>query len=103
MKINAIGVDAYRQMSDRSQPVRNPDLTDQNELTPKATKKVSIPAHDISRGSKVSIKLQGRNLADTLSVEEKQALELLFEKFSDKKLIDKNSHAYVGNLVDVKL
>ncbi len=103
MKINPIGVDAYRQMSDHTRSIRKPDLNSRTESATKAAGKLSIPTQNINGGSKISVKLQGKNLMGMLSAEEKQALDLLFEKFGEKKATDKDGPADMGNLVDVKL
>jgi hypothetical protein len=103
MKINSIGVDAYRQMSDNTRTIRKPDLNSQSESASKSAVKLSIPTQNIKGGSKISVKLQGKNLMGMLSTEEKQALDLLFEKFGEKKATDKDSPGTIGNFVDVKL
>lgn len=105
MKINTIGINAYQEMTGRAQASKRPVEANKSELVQK-TGKIQIPGRVDRVGSDLSVKLEGEDYAELLSPEEKQALELLFEKYGDKKGIT-NSGATdrpgLGTFVDVKL
>ena len=105
MKINSIGINAYQEMTGRAQASKKPVETIKNEQIQKPGK-VQIPSRTDRVGSDLSIKLDGEDYAEMLSPEEKQALELLFEKYGDKRGITNSSSTNrpgLGTFVDVKL
>lgn len=105
MKINSIGINAYQEMAGRSQANKKPVETNITNQIQK-TEKIQIPSRINRLGSDLSIKLEGEEYADMLSPEEKQALELLFEKYGDKRGITNSNAANrpgLGTFVDVKL
>jgi hypothetical protein len=105
MKINPVGVETYRQAMGKPQVENKPmpeNKTGINEA------KVKIPGQTDNAGSKLSVKLKPGAFVDMLSTEEKQALELLFAKYSSIKHGDYSrtggtDETCLGNLVDVKL
>jgi len=105
MKINPIGINAYQEMANRTQASRKPVAVNHTEPTQKPGK-INIPGRVDKAGSDISVRLEGQDYAEMLSPEEKQALELLFEKYGDKR--GKSGSASVnpsglGTFVDVKL
>lgn len=105
MKINSIGINAYQEMTGRAQANKKPVETNNAEQV-KKTEKIQIPGRVDKVGSELSVKLDGEDYAEMLSPEEKQALELLFEKYGDKRGITNSSTANrpgLGTFVDVKL
>lgn len=105
MKINSIGINAYQEMTGRAQANRKPVETNKSEQVQK-TEKIQIPGRVDRVGSDLSVKLEGEDYAKMLSPEEKQALELLFEKYGARRG-NENSNATnrpeLGTFVDVKL
>jgi len=105
MKINSVGINAYQEMMGKANANKKPVETTKTEQIQK-TEKIKIPGRTDKIGSDLSIKLAGQEYAEMLSPEEKQALELLFEKYGDKKgILDSNTtnRPGLGTYVDVKL
>ena len=105
MKINSIGINAYQEMTGKAQANKKPVELNKSEQVQK-TGKIQIPSRVDRVGSDLSVKLEGENYAEMLSPEEKQALELLFEKYGDKRGIANSSTTNrpgLGTFVDVKL
>jgi hypothetical protein len=104
MKINATGIDAYRNITGENQINRKAAGADRAE----SAEKVQIPIQDTAPGSKLAVNLKNGSFADLLSPEEKQALEMIFEKFRGAE-----GHSYeksgmtdkprLGSIVDIKL
>ena len=70
------------------------------------TGKIQIPSRADRIGSEISVKLENKDYTEMLSPEEKQALELLFEKYGDNKggLIQSTANRPgLGTFVDIKL
>ncbi len=104
MKINATGVDAYRNVTGDSQITRKPVNTDNKAQTDR----VQIPVQDKAPGSKLAVYLKNGSFADMLSPEEKKALEMIFEKFrgAESRSYEKNGAVdkpRLGSIVDIKL
>jgi len=92
-------------MTGKAQTAKRPVETNKNEQIQK-TGKIQIPSRTDRIGSDLSVKLEGIDYAEMLSPEEKQALELLFEKYGDKKGSMDSSASNkpeLGTFVDVKL
>ncbi len=105
MKINSIGINAYQEMTGRAQANKKPVEANQSAQIQK-TEKIHIPGRVDKVGSDLSVKLAGEEYAEMLSPEEKQALELLFEKYGDKRGIissETTNRPGLGTFVDVKL
>lgn len=107
MKINSIGINAYRQTITENQK-RIP--TPEGNTKPHSVDRVLIPGQENSITSKLAVQLKGGKFADMLTPEERQALELIFEKFRlaglgdehyAQKAVQKSEH--LGKVVDVKL
>jgi hypothetical protein len=109
MKINSIGIDAYRQTAANTQTSKKATLAE-NESKINQSNKVSIPVQENTITSRLAVKLKSGDFTDMLSTEEKKALEMLFEKFGGSvgsagysKTSGVENKALVGNIVDVKL
>jgi hypothetical protein len=100
MKINSVGIDAYRQLSDNSQVNRRNQA--ENTENSKKTGQVEIPIQENRISSKVGVKLQQGNFLDRLTTEEKQALEMLFSKYGVDGSKSTDSAPKTGILVDFK-
>jgi len=105
MKINPVGVETYRQAMGKPQVEYKPMPGNKTGIN---NAKVRIPGQTDDTGSKLSVKLKPGTFVDMLSSEEKQALELLFAKYSGIKQGDYcrnggTDESHLGNIVDVKL
>ncbi len=105
MKINATGIDAYRNITGENQINRKPVSTDNRA---EQGDKVQIPVQDKAPGSKLSVNLKNGSFADMLSPEERQALEMIFEKFrgAEGRSYEKSGTVdkpRLGSIVDIKL
>lgn len=108
MKINSIGIDAYRQAAERSQVENRPAAQKQSEV--EKASRVHIPGHLNKAGSKLGVKLPEGSFVDMLSTEEKKAFEMVFERFRQLSTADgaynengAGKRQAVGNFVDVTL
>ncbi|MDF1543624.1 MAG: hypothetical protein P1R58_00825 [bacterium] len=110
MKVNSIGIQSYQQVS---QQQARPAATATEEQSKSADKtKLSIPVQDASESSRLAIKAPGDSYAKFLSVEERQALDLLFGKFRDaerfgsgynRDMEANNDGSKLGRVVDLKV
>ncbi len=105
MKINPVGVEAYRQAMNKPQVDNKAVAGNKPRIN---ENRIKIPGETERTGSKLSVKLKPGMFSDMLSVEEKQALELLFAKYSNIKQSEYNANSeagqtHLGNFVDVKL
>ncbi|MCP4703807.1 MAG: hypothetical protein GY865_04280 [candidate division Zixibacteria bacterium] len=105
MNINSVGINAYRDMTGKTQTSKKPVEAEKTVQIQKP-EKIKIPGRIDKIGSDVSIRLEGEEYAEMLSPEEKQALELLFDKYGDKRGMlnsGNSSRPGLGSFVDVKL
>ncbi len=109
MKINAVGIDAYRQTVNEAQVSRKSFSAD-NQVQAEKIDRVQIPGQGDNTGSRLAVQLKKGGFVDMLSEEEKRALEMVFEKFRtleiNGKSYDNNGaskRSNLGNIVDVKL
>ena len=79
MKINAIGINSYRQAMEKPQVEKRP--APENQPNVKKSDSVSITDRADRVGSKLGVRLEPGTFVDMLSTEEKQALENVFEKY----------------------
>jgi hypothetical protein len=107
MNINSIGINAYRQTTAESQIQKKNGTAVDNK--PQADG-VTIPGQENNITSKLAVQLKRGKFADMLTNEERQALELIFEKFRLAGLENENygdkkapSTEHLGKIVDVKL
>ncbi|MFH2037245.1 MAG: hypothetical protein ABIJ45_12645 [Candidatus Zixiibacteriota bacterium] len=108
MKINPIGIEAYRQTMEKSKTDVRPQI-EKNAETSKSSA-VHLPGQANKIGSKLANKLESGTFADMLTTEEKQAFEMVFEKFRQIASADgsyrhdgETNLQSVGNFVDVTL
>lgn len=108
MKINSIGIDAYRQATERPQVENRPAPQKQSEA--EQASRLQIPGQLNKAGSKLAVKLEPGTFVDMLSTEEKKAFEMVFERFRQLSSADgaynengAGKRQTVGNFVDVSL
>jgi len=109
MKINAVGIDAYRQVQNDT-GLQTRQVPAQNQSKTENTEKVKIPNQTSRVGSKLAVKLKEGTFDDMLSPEEKMALETMFDRFKSAGMLDAGyaedgavEQPVLGTLVDVKL
>ncbi len=108
MKINPLGIQSYEQINKRENRAVQ---TSAENIKAGADSKVEITPQENISGSKLSIKAPESSFAEMLSPEERQALDLLFNKFKNSERFgagfNRNSGAaankMVGNVVDIKV
>lgn len=109
MKINPIGIQSYQQTTRRD----NAAVSSQTDQTRDAAveRQLSITPQRETEQSRLAVRAKNGNYADSLSPEEKQALEILFSRFRDASRFGgglaqdapgQDSHV-LGNLIDVKV
>ncbi len=109
MKINSVGIEAYRQLTGDNQ-VNKKTVPGENASRTEQSNRIAIPGQGKIPGSKLAVQLQKGSFLDMLSVEEKKALEMLFERFRSAEL-ESGSYGkksatdagHLGKIVDVKL
>ena len=108
MKINAIGINSYRQAMEKPQVEKRP--APENQPSVKKSDSVSITDRADRVGSKLAVRLEPGTFIDMLSTEEKQAFEKVFEKYGKPGMLTgtyarggENETALTGSHVDVKL
>jgi hypothetical protein len=109
MNINSIGINAYRQTTAENQLQKKSGST-VNDVSTSPADRVAIPGQENNITSKLAVQLKRGNFADMLTPEERQALELIFEKFRLAGLEEENygqkgpqKAEHLGKAVDVKL
>ncbi len=100
MKINSVGIEAYRQLGGNAQVNRH----SQSGKTESALKsgRVEIPIQDNRVSSKLGVKLKEGSFLDRLTPEEKQALEMLFSKYGAGGVNGSSDSLKPGTFVDFK-
>lgn len=106
MKVNPAGIQAYQGLlrPDRERPEagRAGENADTVVIEPQAT----------DAKSSLAVKAPSGSFADTLSIEERQALDILFAKFSDTRRFGSSyaadteatdQRSGIGNVVDVRV
>ena len=105
MKVNSVGIDAYRQTMEKPQ-VNKQAVADRQQQVEK-TQKVQVPVQTNKVSSKLGVKLQAGTFDDMLSDEERQAIEMVFSRFRNiagsYTNDGTNESSTLGNFVDVKL
>jgi len=113
MKVNPVGINSYRQAMERPQAENRQNVdskTTQTAKTAAKTESVNITDQIGRVGSKLAVHLKPGTFVDMLSAEEKQAMQMAFEKYSASEAENgtyaKNGASEMtvkGSLVDVKL
>ena len=104
MKINPVGINAYRQATEQVRPDHRTE--NQSEVTTGKTAeknavKLSFPSAESRPGSKLAVKLANADFVQYLSDEEKKAMQMVFEKFGDGSALKPGET--LGRFVDVKI
>ncbi len=109
MKVNPVSIQSYQQVARREQPAQ-PQVKSEQDGSVKNS--VAIEPQKNLTGSKLAVKAPSGSYADYLSAEEKQALEVLFNKFQDNSRFgsgyranadNAKPEATVGRIIDVKV
>ncbi len=109
MKVNPLGVQAYQQLMRHERPT-----ADRSEPSIKGAgeEKVVIEPQPSVTKSAIAVKAPTGNYSKFLSVEERQALDLLFARFSDSSRFgpafaaeteSSDAGSNLGRVVDVKV
>ncbi len=108
MKINPIGIQSYQQITNRNNQATQ-KLNDDNLLKTTNDEKVTIKPQD-AVDSKIAVKTQNSSYADFLSPEEKNVLDILFNKFKDSEKFGSSFQAgqesnenKLGSTIDLKV
>ncbi len=102
MKINSIGINTYRQMTERPAANRQPAEIETNKPA-EPTGKINIPVQKEKINSDLGVRVSGSKFTEMLSAEEKKAFELVFEKFNANKANGNSGQDGLGRFVDVRL
>ena len=77
MKVNPVGINTYQNLTNQEKAAQQ--TVNAGALQPEQTATATAEAQT----SKLAVKAPSGSYADMLSVEEKQALEVLFQRFKD--------------------
>jgi hypothetical protein len=106
MKINQIGIQSYQQVNRQDQ-----QNADQRRITTQDST-VNIDPKSQPASSALAVKATSGNLMDSLSGDERKALEMLFSRFRDSGRFGNNyrpnadaksEDSMLGQIVDVKV
>lgn len=104
MKINPIGIQSYQQIPKRDEAVI-PNTAQQEQPA-----NVTIEPKNAVAKSPLALRAKAGNYADSLTTDERRALELLFSRFKDPSRFSMNnraeaesSDAGLGQVIDVKI
>ena len=78
MKVNPVGINTYQNLTNQEKTAQKPV----DGLAPQSQPAVSSAE---AKTSRLAVKAPSGSYADMLSVEEKQALDLLFSRFKDNE------------------
>ena len=108
MKINQVGIQTYQQLGrqDNARPL-NAEGGDETE----SASPVSIEPKSVAPGSVLAVQAPSGTFADSLTTEERKALEMLFARFRDAGRFGANykgnaetvDEIGLGRIVDVKV
>lgn len=100
MKINPVGIQSYQQVPKRDENAAGVPYRDE-------AASVSIEPKNASLASTVSVKAKSGDYAETLSTEERRALELVFARFKETgrfgRVDGEKIESGLGQLIDVKV
>jgi hypothetical protein len=108
MKINPIGIQAYQQLT-RQQRADSPQVEKQDKSV--ANRQVTIAPQGQQDESQLAVRPANGSYADSLSAEERAALDLLFERFKDSERFgpgysrqagQSQGEARIGTRIDIK-
>ncbi|MDD3731679.1 MAG: hypothetical protein PHU88_04815 [candidate division Zixibacteria bacterium] len=107
MKINTIGINAYQNLNHQSKTADRKEPDAASLPTPANLAKATE-----AQSSRLAIKAPSGSYADLLSIEEKQALEVLFSRFRDNNRFAAVGQAesdtgarenVLGRIIDIKV
>lgn len=110
MKVDAIGINSYQQLSGQ-ETNRQKAAEDSQELA-QAQKTITIPVQEQSESSRLAVKAPSGSYADYLSPEERNALDLLFSRYSNRAAFNRDyspktnnsgNDSHLGNNIDLKV
>lgn len=109
MKVNPLGVQAYQHLARQEKPTAD---RSENAITGSGVEKVVIEPQPSVTKSALAVKIPKGNYSKFLSPEERQALDLLFARFSDSSRFgsayvaeteNSDQSANLGRVVDVRV
>lgn len=109
MKINPVAIQSYQQISQRDRTAARPNIDDQARAS---ESKATITPQESDAGSRIAVKPVSGNYAEFLTVEEKNALDLLFSRFKDSSKFGPgyardaaagSDNSLLGGTIDVKV
>lgn len=109
MKINPLGVQSYQQLARKDQTETIPK---DNKAAEPGNQTLAITPQAETAGSRISVSAAKGGVAEQLSPEEKQALEILFARFKQterfgpsyrKESSPSNENSTLGGMLDVKV
>ncbi len=103
MKINSIGIQSYQQLPKREDAAIAPQTREQEAP-------VTIEPKKSQTSSTVAVRAKSGNYAETLTTEERRALELVFSRFKDSgrfnatgRIESEKAEIGLGQIIDVKV
>lgn len=109
MNINAVGINAYRQLDTDNQTARRQNA-EQTTNSTTAREQVEITGQAAKTGSALGVKINRGAFEDILTTQEKEALEMVFAKFRSAAALTStyerdghNDKSPLGTMVDVTL
>ena len=110
MNINSVGINAYRQLDVDNPVTRRQDADQAAQSQQTAKTPVEIAGQPPKTGSALGVKINRGAFDEILSAKEKEALEMIFEKFrsaaAQTATYERNGSTdkpQLGTLVDVTL
>lgn len=116
MKVNPIAIQSYQKIVPKETQQQNPvdiQAKERSDVAVISDDKVTIKPTALTSGSQITVRATNGSYADLLTTQEKQALDLLFDKFRDSQRFGTSYQANndqsagksrnLGQLVDVKV
>lgn len=109
MKINPLGVQSYQQLARKDQAET---VSKENKAARTDNRMAAISPQSEAGGSRISVSAARGSFAEQLSVEERQALDILFTRFKQtdrfgpsyrKESAQPNETSTLGGMLDVKV
>ena len=107
MNINPLGINTYRQGLQET-PARQKAIPEKNPVN-ESKDSLTVPTSSQKIGSSLAVKLKSETFMDMLSAEEKEAIDMLFEKYQAKGngvySVEGSTapKSHLGNNVDIRL
>jgi hypothetical protein len=106
MKVNSIGINTYQNLTSQEKTAQKP-VEETTSMPPQAA-----PVTAEAQSSRLAVKAPSGTYADMLSVEERQALEILFSRFKNNENFGATYRAgtnsaprenTLGRVIDIKV